>query len=169
MRRRRPTTRTPRRPSTSGWSTTCSARRPTRAGTNLPNSLGAENQKKLRKHLAHVTKVPSCVCFQCGFLLYPDAAKTIKVRNITDKGQCRAYRVFAHYINKMQRTTGNTVFKCEVQGTAAMVFACNYCVRQCLSKENGQTVYDQVLPSQLDFFDGVRADGSYTSIGIGDE
>jgi len=116
-----------------------------------------------------VTKVPSCVCFQCGYLLYPDAAKTIKVRNITDKGQCRAYRVFAHYINKMQRTTGDTFFKCEVQGTAAMVFACNYCVRQCSSKENGQTVYDQVLPSQLDFFDGVRADGSYTSIGIGDE
>ena len=41
------------------------------AATNLPGALDPGSKKLLQKHLNHITKIPSRVCFQCGWLLYP--------------------------------------------------------------------------------------------------
>ena len=49
------------------------------------------------------------------------------------------------------------------------MFACNFCKGKFTNREDGSLVYRQPHPRELDLFDGVRANGINTSIGIGDE
>ena len=80
-------------------------------------------------HFEAITKVPSCVCFQCGWLMYAKSANKILVQNITAKEQCRAYRVFVYYITKLQRKAppNTTTFLCETAGAGSKVWACSFC------------------------------------------
>ena len=104
-------------------------------------------------------------------LNYPKTGDKIVVQNVSCKEECRAYRVFEHYIEHLQESTDETVFICEPvsNGVSSRVYACNFCKTKCKVIEHGETRYYQCTPKELDLFDGHRADGTYVLIGIGDE
>ena len=94
------------------------------ADTHLPDALSQQHKKQLKKHFETIAKVASCVCFQCGWLMYAKSANKILVENITDKEECRAYRVFEHYIRQLESEAqaGTTVFLCKRAGTGPKVW-----------------------------------------------
>ena len=67
--------------------------------------------------------------------------------------------------------TCRQVFLCEpVAGGGCQVYACTACKKLCKRRRDGrQTFYQQCNAAELDLFDGHAADGSYSSIGIGDK
>jgi len=142
--------------------------------TNLQEAMTDERRALLAKHAKKISQQPTCVCFQCGMINYPDGCDAIPVQGIAEKRDCRAYRVFEHYISELEERIGDdeTAFLCEpIEGIAAAsrVFACSFCKKLCASTVNGQTLYYQCMPNELDLFDGYAADGSYRSIGIGEQ
>ena len=86
--------------------------------------------------------------------------KTVKKRE-----DCRAWRVFRYFIEGMASDLTpagtepdlNDVFMCDPRQRGCEVFACT----TCRHAEHQKPTYD--------LFDGVQADGSYESIGIGDK
>ena len=86
--------------------------------------------------------------------MYPsDAKKTMA--DVESRDQCRAFRVFEHYIRQLQKKLGlkiNEVFLCQkVTGEhGRQVFSCETCSRR----------------TDTNLFDGVRQDGSYKTIGM---
>ena len=65
------------------------------AGTHLPRHR--KTWRKLATHAQHVAASPTHCCFQCGMLNYPKEGDEIVVSNITNRRDCRAYRVFRYY------------------------------------------------------------------------
>ena len=57
--------------------------------------------KRLREHAQHLALPPTRCCFQCGMLNYPKDGDTILLQNISKRSDCRAYRVFKHYIRQL--------------------------------------------------------------------
>ena len=140
--------------------------------SNLQPALSEANRAALAAHLKVIAKTPTRVCFQCGMLNYPKSGDTIVVNNVTEQSDCRAFRVFEHYISALEEHMGEDEppFLCEpVEGSVGCrVFACSFCKKLCEFKMNGEVTYVQCQPNELDLFDGHAQDGTYQSIGIGD-
>ena len=98
-------------------------------------------------------------------LNYPTSGDIITVQNISEKRDCRAYRVFEHYIDQLEERIGDqeTAFLCEPakNGNGANVYTCSFCKKLCATKVNDQTHYYACASNELDLFDGHTADGSY--------
>lgn len=109
--------------------------------------------KGLREHAEHLALPPTRCCFQCGMLNYPRDGEIILVQNISQKADCRAYRVFKYYIRELihkmrerhpdhttDRDAVNQIFLCEpAKGGGCRVYACNACKRLCRSREGQRT------------------------------
>ena len=149
--------------------------------THLPRY--SKDWRKLQVHAQHIAAPPVRCCFQCGMLNYPKDGDEILVQNISTKHDCRAYRVFRYYIQKLISDRGgrhpdettrenakNEVFLCEPEPNGGCrVYSCSACKRLCAKRGTGRTTYEQCSTDRLDLFDGHRSNGSYDTIGIGDK
>ena len=138
------------------------------------NGISKHGWNKLKKHLRNISQKPCCVYFNCGMLVYykPVGSSSCEyfVPGINNKNDCRAYRVFKHFIEKMgEATTGDSdssdVFKCEpktVNGVAGCtVYSCGPC-------RSSSERHD--APGSYDLFDGVGGDlGDFVDYGLGSE
>ena len=119
-------------------------------------------------------------------LNYPRDGDTIIVQDVASKHDCRAYRVFRHYIkeraknalsklrardaNATRKEAEATVFLCEpCEDGGCSVFVCPSCKRSCHNKTAHGTEYRQCPTASLDLFDGHDPEsGVYTCNGIGE-
>ena len=114
-------------------------------------------------------------------LNYPSSGDIIRVNDIRQRRDCRAYRVFNHYIDKLiselmdgsleEQEAMDRVFLCRAPDDVRAgneVYACTTCKAKCEYKVNGVSKYEQCKYKDYDLFDGHSARG-YTSIGIGEE
>ena len=114
-------------------------------------------------------------------LNYPSSGDIIRVNGIRQRRDCRAYRVFNHYIDKLiselmdggleEQEAMDRVFLCRAPDDVRAgneVYACTTCKAKCEYKVNGVSKYEQCKYKDYDLFDGHSARG-YTSIGIGEE
>ena len=124
--------------------------------TNL-SKLTEAQWNKLAEHLKSLDQPLTRCCFQCGMLNYPKKDDTIIVENVTCKRDCRAYRVFEYYIEKLQKDQCdklshgateaevqeelNRIFLCEKVSNGCRVIACTACKRLCRdgSTDNNHT------------------------------
>ena len=124
-----------------------SLKKPMQKGSNL-EKISQPQWKNLRKHILALSYPMTRCCFQCGMLNHPRKGDIIiTVEDIHNKYDCRAYRVFRYYINKLvrdrcdrlpeeatsaeRRTERNKIFLCEsADGGGCRVFAsCRACKR----------------------------------------
>ena len=120
----------------------------------------------LASHMQHCAAPLTRCCFQCGMLNHPAPGDTIAVTNVRRKRDCRAYRVFRHYIRNLSSheeerlhactphaaaaeitsAAKASVFLCEptANGDACKVYACSHCKRACRRRDaNGKLFYAQ--------------------------
>ena len=147
------------------------------ANLNLPTSH--HDYRKLNSHINQIKAIPVEVCFNCAFMMHPSKNNRFKLAldstTIRSHNDCRAYRVARHYIDDLaQRVHAedldnedenddqiaklNNVFCCQPcsDGLHIEVFACSACR------------HEAAQLSSHNLFDGVAADGSFTSCGVGE-
>ena len=74
---------------------------------------------------------------QCGMVNYPKSGDTIHVRNVSSKADCRAYRVFEHYISRLEERLDDAAFLCEpVEEGGCRAYACSFCKRACAASRH---------------------------------
>jgi hypothetical protein len=155
------------------------------------NLVKQQQIQQVATHLANIAHEPLArCCFQCGMLNYPSEkqADIITVDNVHRRQDCRAYRVFKHYIKarasrirrklRVEDPTATMedsmshVFLCEPdeENGGSRVYTCTACKSLCRTRTDDGTRYVQCDPTELDLFDGHDVEtGEYESIGIGDK
>ena len=130
-----------------------------------------------------ITQTPIQVCFNCALLMHPHSDNVLKLplaaTSIRAPADCRGYRVAKHYIDELvtrvvgdgggddsgdgdgndaEHATRDSVFRCcqSSDGLHMEVFSCAACK------------HERAQQPSHNLFDGVAADGSYTSCGVGD-
>ena len=144
---------------------------------------------KLHRHMKTIAQTPTQVCFNCALLMHPHSDNVLKLplaaTPIRTPADCRGYRVAKHYIDELvtrvvgdggsdgggggdnggdgdgsddERATRDSVFRCctSADGLHVEVFSCAACK------------HERAQQPSHNLFDGVAADGSYTSCGVGD-
>ena len=142
-------------------------------GASNLNGIGKQQWKTLRSSLGKYNQRPICVCYNCGLLTYLDAGegkqRTHFVVGLQNKAQCRAYRVFRHFIEVLSASVSGdgsvdseAVFKCTpgIKGGqhGCHVYACGSC-----------TEVGRDDPASYDLHDGILPNGTRQDIGISDE
>ena len=65
-------------------------------------NLGLMTTTSWRRLTSYVKKLKNnrlqTCCFQCGMLLFEQEAQSIKITNVQNREDCRAYRVFKYFI-----------------------------------------------------------------------
>ena len=136
------------------------------SGVNLP--LGTRDYTKLESHVKAICHRPQRICYNCMYTMYPttDNAQVLKVplaQLPNGKYSCRAYRVAEHFIAEQVARLGDAneeeIFLCKKtdDGSKWCVYSCPTC-----KHERSQQA------ATYNLFDGVEADGSFVTCGLGD-
>ncbi len=155
------------------------AQRNTRSvNLNLPSGPQSHHEyQKLTTHMKRIKQTPIQVCFNCAFMMHPDNDNVFRLplasTSIRGRNDCRGFRVAKHFIEAVVDNISNDDL--EDDATIEDVFRCVPCAPDARGQPTEMEVYacttcrhEAVYQPSYNLFDGVAADGSFTSRGVGE-